>query len=136
MVKLHINKVRLIVVYFNRYLVKQGCMKPLCDLLLCSDPRIVTLCLEGLDNILKVGEADNALSKNGSGVNMYTEMIEECDGSEKIENLQSHENNEIYNKAVNMLERYWLQEGEEKDHFGDSQFSFGINNVSFWKFKF
>ncbi|KAG8483279.1 hypothetical protein CXB51_022362 [Gossypium anomalum] len=90
-----------------RFKMKQGCMKPLCDLLACSDPRIVTLCLEGLDNILKIGEADKTLSNN------------ECDGLEKIENLQSHENNEIYNKAVHMLERYWLEEKEEEeeDHF-------------------
>ncbi|KAK5803203.1 importin subunit alpha-4-like isoform X2 [Gossypium arboreum] len=123
-----------------QYLVKQGCMKPLCDLLACSDPRIVTLCLEGLDNILKIGETDTTLSNNGSGVNIYTEMIEECDGLEKIENLQSHENNEIYNKAVQMLERYWLEEKEEEeeeeDHFGDSQFSYGINTASIWRFKF
>ncbi|KAA3455599.1 importin subunit alpha-4-like [Gossypium australe] len=121
-----------------QYLVKQGCMKPLCDLLACSDPRIVTLCLEGLDNILKIGEADKTLRNNGRGGNIYTEMIEECDGLEKIENLQSHENNEIYNKAVHMLERYWLEEKEEEeeDHFGDSQFSYGINTASIWRFKF
>ncbi|KAJ6359664.1 hypothetical protein OIU77_003800 [Salix suchowensis] len=41
-----------------KYLVSQGCIKPLCDLLICPDPRIVTVCLEGLENILKVGEAD------------------------------------------------------------------------------
>ncbi len=33
----------------------QGAIKPLCDLLSCSDARIVTVALEGLENILKVG---------------------------------------------------------------------------------
>jgi hypothetical protein len=37
-----------------KYLVTVGCIKPLCDLLTCSDPRIVTVALEGLENILKV----------------------------------------------------------------------------------
>ena len=37
-----------------KYLVSQGAIKPLCDLLSCSDPRIVTVALEGLENILKV----------------------------------------------------------------------------------
>jgi hypothetical protein len=34
--------------------VKQGSTKLLCDLLICSDPRIVAVCLEGLEGILKV----------------------------------------------------------------------------------
>jgi importin subunit alpha-1 len=37
-----------------KYLVSIGCIKPLCDLLPCSDARIVTVALEGLENILKV----------------------------------------------------------------------------------
>lgn len=38
-----------------KYLVHIGCIKPLCELLVCSDVRIVTVALEGLENILKVG---------------------------------------------------------------------------------
>ncbi|KAJ6384608.1 hypothetical protein OIU78_027838 [Salix suchowensis] len=82
-----------------KYLVSQGCIKPLCDLLICPDPRIVTVCLEGLENILKVGEADKNVSETG-GVNLYAQMIDDADGLEKIENLQSHDNSEIYEKAV------------------------------------
>ncbi|TXG70244.1 hypothetical protein EZV62_005179 [Acer yangbiense] len=52
-----------------KYLVSQGCIKPLCDLLICPDPRIVTVCLEGLENILKVGESDKSLGNTG-GVNV------------------------------------------------------------------
>ena len=37
-----------------KYLVANNCIKPLCDLLTCSDVRIVTVALEGLENILKV----------------------------------------------------------------------------------
>lgn len=37
-----------------KYLVASGAIKPLCDLLTCSDPRIVTVALEGIENILKV----------------------------------------------------------------------------------
>ncbi|KAK9086245.1 hypothetical protein Syun_028639 [Stephania yunnanensis] len=95
-----------------RYLVTQGCIKPLCDLLVCPDPRIVTVCLEGLENILKVGEADKEAGKNG-GVNLYAQMVDECEGLDKIENLQSHDNNEIYEKAVKILERYWVEDEDE-----------------------
>lgn len=95
-----------------KFLVSQGCIKPLCDLLVCPDPRIVTVCLEGLENILKVGEAEKNLGATG-GVNVYAQMIEEADGLEKIENLQSHDNNEIYEKSVKILETYWVEEDEE-----------------------
>jgi len=42
------------------FLVKAGCIKPLCDLLNCHDTRIITVALEGLKNILEVGEAQKA----------------------------------------------------------------------------
>ena len=37
-----------------KYLVQTGCIRPLCDLLTCTDTRIVSIALEGLENILKV----------------------------------------------------------------------------------
>jgi importin subunit alpha-6/7 len=80
-------------------LVSQGCIKPFCDLLVCPDPRIVIVCLEGLENILKVGEAD----KINTDVNQFAQMIDDAEGLEKIENLQSHENSEIYEKVLWLL---------------------------------
>ncbi|XP_047960540.1 importin subunit alpha-4-like [Salvia hispanica] len=113
-----------------RFLVTQGCIKPLCDLLICPDARIVTVCLEGLENILKVGEADKENGQNG-GINLYAQMIDESEGLDKIENLQSHDNNEIYEKAVKILEKYWVEEDEEQNladgadaNQGDGGFSF------------
>lgn len=37
-----------------KYLVYAGCIKPLCDLLDCSEAKIVKVAMEGLENILKV----------------------------------------------------------------------------------
>ena len=114
----------------GRFLVSQGCIKPLCDLLICPDPRIVTVCLEGLENILKVGEIGKNSGETGN-VNLYAQLIEEAEGLEKIENLQSHDNNEIYEKAVKILESYWLEE-EEQLPSGDasqSEFQFGGNEL-------
>nr|GMD47023.1 importin subunit alpha-2-like [Ipomoea batatas] len=96
-----------------KYLVSQGCIKPLCDLLACPDPRIVTVCLEGLENILKVGEAEKNMGRTGD-VNLYAQMVEDVEGLEKIENLQSHDNHEIYEKVVKILEVYWLEEEEDE----------------------
>ena len=42
-----------------KYLVSMQCIKPLCDLINCSDARIVTVALEGLENILKVGQVES-----------------------------------------------------------------------------
>ncbi|CAH9132597.1 unnamed protein product [Cuscuta epithymum] len=94
-----------------KFLVSKGCIKPLCDLLACPDPRVVTVCLEGLENILKMGEAE----KDGTdGVNTFAQLIDEADGLEKIENLQMHDNQDIYEKAVKILETYWSDEDEEQ----------------------
>ncbi|ONK61621.1 uncharacterized protein A4U43_C08F31860 [Asparagus officinalis] len=94
-----------------KFLVSRGCIKPLCDLLVCPDPLIVRVCLQGLENILKAGEAVKNQGTTG-GVNFYAQMIEDADGVEKIENLQSHDNTEIYEKAMEVLETYWLEEDE------------------------
>lgn len=128
-----------------RYLVSQGSIKPLCDLLICPDPRIVTVCLEGLENILKVGEADKEMGLNG-GINVYAQMIDDCEGLDKIENLQSHDNNDIYEKAVKILEKYWSEDEEqnlpdatiEGENQQQQVFSFGNNqhNVPTGGFKF
>ncbi|KAG6422314.1 hypothetical protein SASPL_118882 [Salvia splendens] len=110
-----------------KFLVQAGCIKPLCDLLLCPDPRIVTVCLEGLENILKVGEAEKNQG-NSRDVNVFAQMIDDAEGLEKIENLQSHDNNEIYEKAVKILETYWLEEDDEQIGSGDAAqegFNFG-----------
>ncbi|PPR95175.1 hypothetical protein GOBAR_AA25503 [Gossypium barbadense] len=114
-----------------KFLVSQGCIKPLCDLLNCPDPRIVTVCLEGLENILKVGEAEKNLGHTGD-VNLYAQLIDDAEGLEKIENLQSHDNNEIYEKAVKILETYWVEDEDEALPTGDASqpgFQFGGNQL-------
>ncbi|TYJ11803.1 hypothetical protein E1A91_A11G301700v1 [Gossypium mustelinum] len=89
-----------------RFLVSQGCIKPLCDLLNCPDPKVVTVCLKGLENILKVGEVDKNMGTT-EGANLYAQMIDDAKGREKIENLRSHDNTNIYEKAVKVVETYW-----------------------------
>ncbi|KAJ3108068.1 Importin alpha subunit (Karyopherin alpha subunit) (Serine-rich RNA polymerase I suppressor protein) [Phlyctochytrium planicorne] len=91
-----------------RYLVSQGCIKPLCDILTASDAKIVQVALDGLENILKVGEMDKAIH----GENMYANFIEEADGVNKIYLLQNHENIEIYKKAYNIITTYFSEEEE------------------------
>ncbi|XP_027188357.1 importin subunit alpha-4-like isoform X2 [Cicer arietinum] len=90
-----------------QFLASKGCIEALCDLLTCSDPSVLSICLVGLHNILHSGKKNKNLPV---GVNIYVEMVEECGGLEKIVGLQSYENNDIYNKAVAVLETYWHEE--------------------------
>ncbi|RCV25367.1 hypothetical protein SETIT_5G160800v2 [Setaria italica] len=92
----------------KRYLVSQGCIKAFCDLLSYSDTSILMVCLEGLDDILKAGEADK--SPWGCNVNMYAQMIEDNEWLDKIENLQNHDNSRIVEMAACLLESYWSNE--------------------------
>jgi hypothetical protein len=110
-----------------KYLVSQGCIKPLCDLINCSDARIVTVALEGLENILKVGEADRG--DNMEAPNVFAQYIDEAEGLEKIESLQNHTNDDIYQKAMRLLETYFGLEDDDAQNLmpevqGD-QFAFG-----------
>ncbi|XP_022847339.1 importin subunit alpha-6-like [Olea europaea var. sylvestris] len=78
-------------------------------------------------------------------------MIDDAEGLEKIENLQSHDNIEIYEKAVKILETYWLEEEDEQLPSGDTtqsgfnskvnfQFHLGVSNsvegcfFPYWKY--
>ncbi|KAJ3411146.1 Importin alpha subunit (Karyopherin alpha subunit) (Serine-rich RNA polymerase I suppressor protein) [Chytridiales sp. JEL 0842] len=93
-----------------RYLVQQGCIKPLCDILTINDPKIIQVALDGLENILKVGELDKAA--NG-GVNIFADHIEMAGGVQHIYNLQNHDNAEIYKKSYGIISKYYNEEDEE-----------------------
>jgi hypothetical protein len=92
-----------------RYLVAQGCIKPLCDLLTMMDNKVIQVALDGLDNILKIGEADK-VAAGPSAVNQYAVFIEEAGGMITIHNLQQHENLDIYKKAFNIMDKYFPDE--------------------------
>ncbi|PIO28011.1 hypothetical protein AB205_0066830, partial [Aquarana catesbeiana] len=120
-----------------KYLVDLGCIKPLCDLLTVMDSKIVQVALNGLENILRLGEQE--AKRNGTGINPYCALIEEAyevilgvgrlssqndddpprvlsppsPGLDKIEFLQSHENQEIYQKAFDLIEHYFGTEDED-----------------------
>ena len=86
----------------------EGVLKPFCDLLAAKDDKTVSVVLDGVSNILstaeKLGEADKVAM-----------MIEECGGLDRIENLQTHENEAIYQKALQIIESFFPDEGAEDD---------------------
>merc|ERR1740130_841431 len=113
-----------------KILVTQGCIPPLCELLTSQDAKIVMVALEGLENILKVGEME---TKQTGGVNQHANFIDEASGLDKIEDLQNHENGDIYDKAVKLLETYYAAEADENLDVaptidpGQNTYGFGID---------
>ncbi|KAI9655913.1 MAG: Importin alpha subunit (Karyopherin alpha subunit) (Serine-rich RNA polymerase I suppressor protein) [Alyxoria varia] len=99
-----------------RYLVASGCIKPLCDLLSCPDNKIVQVALDGLENILKIGDMDKeAATSPNEAINRYALFIEEVGGMEKIHDCQNNANEEIYMKAYNIIEKYFSDEEDAGD---------------------
>jgi importin subunit alpha-1 len=113
-----------------RFMVSQGLVGPLCDVLQMMDNKMIQVALDGLENILKVGEMDRAA--NGAGaINQYATFIEEAGGMVSIHNLQQHDNLEIYKKvrqqaagcrlcansvqAFNIMDKYFPDDEEDAD---------------------
>lgn len=124
-----------------KFLVSQGCINPLCDLLSVVDAKIVTIALEGLENILKIGEED--AKKTGTPNQMVT-FITEADGVPKIEELQQHSNVAIYERCVRILENFFGGAEEEEmaelaPEMDGNQFTFAapeMNNADMGNFDF
>ena len=113
-----------------RYLVSQGCIKPLCDLLEIADNKIVEVTLDALENILKMGEKDK--ESRGLSINENADYIEKAGGMEKIFNCQQNENDKIYEKAFTIIETYFGEDDDAIDESmapqtADNTFGFGSN---------
>jgi len=110
------------------FLVQMNAIPALCDLFTCSNARVVMVALEGIENILNVGKLEGDKT---TGVNRFAELVEECQGLDNLEELQRHQNEEIYNKCVKILRDFFDSEEEE---VGDApvvdassnQFQFGM----------
>lgn len=87
------------------YIVNQGVITPFCNMLSVKDAQIVQVVLDGLNNILRlIGDAAD------SGSPDVGELIEECGGLDKIEALQSHDNQDIYRMAFSIIDTYFSSE--------------------------
>ena len=86
------------------YVLEQGVLKPFCELLTIEDPQIMVVVLDGISNILKMA------SSNYEDLLSVTSQIEECNGLDLIERLQSHRNEEIYKLAFDIIDKYFSEE--------------------------
>jgi|Transcript_67679 hypothetical protein len=90
------------------YLINLNSIPSLLKLLDSTDVRIIKVILEGIENILEIGEQSRLFNCK----NAYIAAIEQAGGLEKIENLQQHENDGIYENAIKILERFFGAEDE------------------------
>lgn len=110
------------------YVVQAGVIEPFCEALSLTDAKILMVVLEGLSAILKYYQTSDKLA-------VVTATIEECGGLDLIEKLQTHPNNDIYEKALEILETYFPSEDDEESKTDNNvapapAFSFGSSNPS------
>eukprot|EP00184_Porphyridium_aerugineum_P004420 CAMPEP_0184706388 /NCGR_PEP_ID=MMETSP0313-20130426/36732_1 /TAXON_ID=2792 /ORGANISM="Porphyridium aerugineum, Strain SAG 1380-2" /LENGTH=567 /DNA_ID=CAMNT_0027167941 /DNA_START=773 /DNA_END=2476 /DNA_ORIENTATION=- len=110
------------------YLVRQNAIPPLCNQLDVQEARIIQVALEGLENILRVGETERE-AVNGTE-NEFALIVDQCGGLDKIERLQTHSNHDIYEKSVKILENYFQADQEQVDGLAPAvegdHFNFGV----------
>eukprot|EP01059_Diplonema_ambulator_P033175 TRINITY_DN6816_c0_g1_i1.p2 TRINITY_DN6816_c0_g1~~TRINITY_DN6816_c0_g1_i1.p2 ORF type:complete len:515 (+),score=190.37 TRINITY_DN6816_c0_g1_i1:56-1600(+) len=103
------------------HVVQAGCLPPMVEFLSITDARLLTVVLEGIDNILASGET---IVKTHGGTNEYKNILRDCGGIDAIENLQAFHNQDVYTKAVAIIESYFEFEEGDAPAADQTQFTF------------
>ncbi|XP_050510982.1 importin subunit alpha-4 [Diabrotica virgifera virgifera] len=103
-------------------LIQEGVVPPFCELLNCKDATVIQVVLDGINNLLQMA---------GPQLEQLCTMIEECNGLDKIEALQNHDNIKIYKLAYEIIEQYFGGEEVEDSNIaptqGEATFNFDPN---------
>ncbi len=106
-------------------LVKVGGLEPLIGVLSLQnmETSLLLSILDALEKILEIGTKFPHQN--------YVELIEECDGIDDLENLQTHPNELVYRKVVDLIETYLGAEDEGDENLAPvtndaGNFGFGL----------
>ncbi len=105
-------------------LVELGAIEALCGVLDVGDTKVTLVVLDAIEAILKVGKEDSR---------DYIGFVDECDGLDKIEALQEHQNTDVYKKAIFIIETFFGTDEMEDENLlpvieGNS-FAFGFSKA-------
>eukprot|EP00116_Pleurobrachia_bachei_P008151 sb/3468413/ len=103
------------------YLIRQGAVPGMCNLLSVRDPQIVQVLLDGINNMLETCKQDT---------DSLCTIIEDCGGLDKIEELQKHQNKQIYKLAFDIIAKYFSSEDYIENEEGEEQFNFQANTAA------
>jgi importin subunit alpha-1 len=122
-----------------RLLVEHGAVQPVCDLLEVGEARMLLMALETLECLLRACGEDH----HTETLSRVLRLVEECGGLSKLEQLQEHENEDIYKRSLALLEKYFGAEEEDVSENvaplvaqSQSTFSFGTTNTQQQQFSF
>lgn len=118
------------------HIVAAGAIQPLCDILKVPEIKVIEVALDALENILRVGKEE--FEKHGQD-NQYADMIEAMGGLDKIEYLQGHPIESIYEKAHLIVSDYFQGddmpaaggiEGDGMPSVENGRYTFDANNIN------
>ena len=129
------------------------CPQPRKDRLECRGVGAVDRALD--DHVVRIGEglgaellprpeqhvplaaldAGDALVTAKGGENTFLKAFDEADGIDKLENLQTHHNEEVYEKAVAILEKHFGEDDDDDENIlpntaSEGMFTFGAQPLA------
>ena len=109
-------------------LVNLGCIGGMAKMLEVNDAAMQKLMLEATGTLLEAGEK---LGTSKGSDNPFLVAFDEAEGVDKLEALQTHHNEDVYEKAVELLEKYFGEDDDDDENLlpntagNDNTFAFG-----------